>query len=83
MLGVVSTLTGSPGVSGLVDGAGTSAKLFAPYFLTVGASGVVYFADQGNNMIRMISPSGITNSVASSFFCCQSNCHMVLLMIVL
>jgi prepilin-type N-terminal cleavage/methylation domain-containing protein len=51
--GVVSTLAGS-GTSGSNNGTGTAARFNFPNGIAVSASGVVYIADTGNNLIRQI-----------------------------
>ena len=40
------------------DGTGSAAKFTNPKGVTVSTSGAVYVADAGNNLIRMISPTG-------------------------
>jgi streptogramin lyase len=56
--GVVSTLAGS-GTSGSSDGTGTGASFYQPSGVCVDASGNIYVADQFNNVIRKIIPSGL------------------------
>lgn len=56
--GVVSTLAGS-GKSGLSDGGGGSpASFFFPHDITIDALGNVFVADDGNHIIRKITPQG-------------------------
>ncbi|MDF2431954.1 MAG: hypothetical protein JWP44_1585 [Mucilaginibacter sp.] len=64
--GIVSTLAGSPGVSGSADGIGANASFNSPVGIAVDNSGIVYVADQNNNMIREITPGGIVTTLAGS-----------------
>jgi len=61
--GVVSTLAGS-GSAGFANGMGTAASFNYPQGIAVDASGNVYVADYGNNMIREISPAGMVTTLA-------------------
>ncbi len=65
--GIISTVAGngSFGFSG-DDGVATSASLYYPTHVAVDASGNLYIADQGNNRIRKVSPSGIISTVAGN-----------------
>ncbi len=61
--GVVTTLVGT-GTSGLLDGAGLSAQIAGGELLKFNSSGVLFFADRGNNAIRRILPA---SPVVTSF----------------
>lgn len=56
--GAVTTLAGSAGNSGSVNGSGSSARFNFPYGLAVGAAGKIYVADGGNHLIRAITSTG-------------------------
>ncbi len=67
---VVTTLVGTPGVTGTNDGTGANA-LFGLNYYYPGPSGVsldmngnLYVTDNGNNTIRKITPSGIVTTIA-------------------
>jgi len=57
--GVISTIAGT-GVEGFTGDGGPAlaAKIGDPVGITVDTSGKVYFADESNNRIRMLTPSG-------------------------
>lgn len=52
--GMVTTLAGSPGTQGTVDGTGTSARFRTPQALVWDRAGLLYVADTANHTIRQI-----------------------------
>lgn len=64
--GTVSTLAGTLGVRGNVNGSGSSARFAYPNDVAVDSSGNVYVADSYNEMIRVINPGGLVSTLAGS-----------------
>lgn len=62
--GVVTTLAGTVGVSGSVEGVGATATFNVPISVAVDFLGNVYVADAGNYTIRKITPSGVVSTLA-------------------
>ena len=65
----VSTIAGSVGGFGSVDGTGTNAQFLDPFGITVNADGTLFVDDAGNNTIRSITPQvsdGVTNWLVST-----------------
>jgi sugar lactone lactonase YvrE len=60
--GTVTTLAGSSG--GYRDGEGTQAQFNSLWCIGVDATGNVYVAENGNNTIRKVTPSGFVSTVA-------------------
>jgi streptogramin lyase len=65
-IGAVSTLAGLSGTPGATDGRDTSARFNLPESVAVDASGNLYVADNGNNLIRKIAPDGTVSTLAGS-----------------
>jgi sugar lactone lactonase YvrE len=64
--GAVTTLAGSPGMTGSADGTGSAARFSRPQGLGVDASGTVYVADTENFTIRAVTGAGIVTTLAGS-----------------
>jgi hypothetical protein len=62
--GVVTTLAGTAGVLGFLDGAGATAQFARPAAVTVDATGNLYVADGNNLAVRKITPGGVVSTVA-------------------
>jgi sugar lactone lactonase YvrE len=64
--GAVTTLAGSPGVTGSADGTGSGARFSRPQGLGVDAHGTVYVADTENFTIRAVTAAGVVTTLAGS-----------------
>lgn len=64
--GVVSTLAGSAGNYGSVDGTGNAARFWGPEGIAADAIGNVYVADTDNDTIRKITNEGTVTTLAGS-----------------
>ena len=63
--GVISTIAGGNGAGFSGDGGpATAAQFYYPGPVRADGAGNLYFADYGNNRLRMISPAGIITTVA-------------------
>lgn len=62
--GVVTTLAGTAGQSGLADATGTAAQFHSPLGIAVATNGTLYISDSGNHLIRTLSPSGVVSTLA-------------------
>ena len=65
--GTTSTLAGTPGLPGHRDAArGKEAQFHSPRGLARDLHGTLYVADQGNQVIRRITPAGAVDTLAGS-----------------
>lgn len=64
--GTVSTLAGTMGVSGFMDGAGPAARFKNPGYLTVDPTWNVWVTDGSNHAIRKITPGGVVSTLMGS-----------------
>lgn len=66
---IVTTLAGSAGQSGAVDGIGADARFSFPHGVAVGPDDNIYIADAGNCNIRKVTPGGVVTTVAGRLSC--------------
>jgi len=71
-VGAVTTLAGGD-TTGAVNGPGASSTFDYPTGLALDASGNLYVADAGNNLIRLISKAGVVSTFAGSITDTTSN----------
>lgn len=62
--GVTSTVAGSAGIAGQLDGTGTAAQFSYPQGIALDAAGTLYVADTNNSTIRKISAGGVVTTFA-------------------
>lgn len=62
--GAVTTLAGTAGHKGRVDGPRVAARFHAPHGIAVASNGTVYVADTENHTIRQLSPAGVVTTWA-------------------
>ena len=66
--GVVTTLAGSAGTSGSVDGTGAAARFNSPIGLTIDNAGNLYVSDQNYTKIRkIVTSTGVVTTIAATF----------------
>ncbi|HTE01422.1 MAG TPA: NHL repeat-containing protein [Mucilaginibacter sp.] len=63
--GTVSTLAGN-GIAGSANGTGAAASFNSPFGIAVDATGNIYVADSGNNLIRKVTPAGVVSTFAGN-----------------
>jgi hypothetical protein len=64
--GAVTTLAGTAGTSGSVDGTGTAARFADPQNLTVDGAGNIYVADGAGDTLRKVTPAGVVTTLAGT-----------------
>ena len=60
----MTTLAGTPGVSGSADGTGSTARFNGPFGIAVDSVNNVYVGDYNNQVIRKITPTGVVTTLA-------------------
>jgi gliding motility-associated-like protein len=63
---VVTTFSGSAGLTGIVNSSSSAARYNEPYGITADKNGNLFVADRLNNVIRKINPSGLATTFAGS-----------------
>ncbi|MES2697366.1 MAG: hypothetical protein V4773_28125, partial [Verrucomicrobiota bacterium] len=61
---VVTTLAGSPGLTGSANGTGAAARFNSPTGIAVDGSGNLYVAEYDNHTVRKITPAGVVTTFA-------------------
>ena len=64
----VTTLAGSTGTTGSIDGVGTNALFNGPFGLAVDPANNLFVADSNNNEIRKVTSAGAVSTIAGSTF---------------
>ncbi|MBS1530530.1 MAG: hypothetical protein JSU01_09495 [Bacteroidetes bacterium] len=62
-----SSLIAGSDSAGYVNGAANIARFNHPFGITIGQSGNLYVADQGNSLIRKITPAGVVSTYAGTY----------------
>lgn len=62
----VTTLAGTPGLSGTADGTGADARFVNPTGIAADDAGNIYVADRVNHTVRKITPDGVVTTLAGS-----------------
>jgi sugar lactone lactonase YvrE len=64
--GAITTIAGTPGMSGSADGAGTAARFNDPSNIAIDGARNLYVTDTGNHIIRKITPAGVVSTLAGT-----------------
>lgn len=63
--GMVTTIAGSAGSSGLLDASGASARFLFPQDVAIESDGTIWVSDAGNRAVRTVSSSGTVKKIAT------------------
>jgi hypothetical protein len=64
--GVVTTIAGTAGAPGNLDGTGSAARFNTPRAIAVDSAGTLYVADSNNHTIRRIAAGGVVTTLAGA-----------------
>ena len=64
--GTVTTVAGSPGVSGNSDGSGAAARFNQPAGIAFGPDGDLYVAELSNHLVRRVTVAGVVTTYAGT-----------------
>ena len=64
--GVVTTVAGSPGASGSIDGTGAAARFNRPFGIAADAAGNLFVTDGSNHTIRKVTTDAVVTTLAGS-----------------
>ena len=64
--GTVSTIAGTPQVTGTADGTGAAAQFDTPRAIALGPDGDLYVADSNNHAIRRVTVAGVVTTYAGN-----------------
>src|SRR5947207_3018188 len=64
--GVVTTLAGTPGISGSADGTGSAARFNSPRGIPIDSTKNLYVTDQNNQTIRKTTPAGVVTTLVGA-----------------
>lgn len=64
--GDVGTFAGTAGITGSDNAPGAAASFSYPYSIAADSAGTIYVADNGNNIIRKITSSGVVSTLAGT-----------------
>ncbi|MBX3751485.1 MAG: immunoglobulin domain-containing protein [Opitutaceae bacterium] len=65
--GVMTVLAGSPSQYGATDGVGAAARFSGPCGVAADAQGNLFVTDNGNNLIRKVTPAGAVTTIGGTF----------------
>jgi sugar lactone lactonase YvrE len=63
---IVSTLAGTSGQNGFVNGVGAAARFYNPMDIDLDAAGNIYVIERWNHAVRKITPNGTVTTLAGS-----------------